>query len=55
VETLTDAVIRPSAGVAYTRHPSASDNLSQAFSAGPARALVERIRRQLDPRGVLGG
>ena len=55
VVTLTDAVIRPAAGVAYTRHPSASDNLSQAFSAGPAQALVERIRRQLDPRGVLGG
>lgn len=55
LETLTDAVIRPSAGVAYTRHPSASDNLSQAFFGSPAQALVERIRRELDPRGVLGG
>jgi glycolate oxidase FAD binding subunit len=54
LETLADAVIRPSAGVAFTARESASDNLSQAFlpDAG-AQALVERIRRELDPRGVL--
>jgi glycolate oxidase FAD binding subunit len=52
--TLTDAVIRPSAGVAYAALESASDNLSQAPSDGVA-ALVERIRRELDPGEVLAG
>ena len=54
LETLTDAVIRPAAGVAYTALESASDNLSQAPLEG-TEALVERIRRELDPRGVLAG
>jgi glycolate oxidase FAD binding subunit len=54
LETLADAVIRPSAGVAFTARERASDNLSQApLSDGGVRALVERIRRELDPRGVL--
>jgi glycolate oxidase FAD binding subunit len=52
LETLTDAVIRPSAGVAYTRANHASVDRLQALS-GPAQALVERIRRELDPGGVL--
>ena len=52
LQTLTEAVLRPSAGVAYTSRASANDNLSQAGSRSVA-ALVERIRRELDPRGVL--
>jgi glycolate oxidase FAD binding subunit len=52
LETLTDAVIRPAAGLAYTRETTASDNLSQALS-DPSLALVERIRRELDPGGML--
>jgi glycolate oxidase FAD binding subunit len=49
LETLPDAVIRPSAGFAFTRDPSPSNDRLQT----PARALVERIARELDPRGVL--
>jgi hypothetical protein len=54
LETLTDAVIRPAAGVAYTPLKSASDNPSQA-PLGGTEGLVERIRQELDPRGVLAG
>jgi glycolate oxidase FAD binding subunit len=54
LETLSDAVIRPSAGVAYTSEPGASVDQSQALPAGTA-ALVERIRRELDPGGVFAG
>lgn len=49
LESLTDAVIRPSAGIAFTADPTPSIDQSQ----GPVRALIERIRRELDPRGVL--
>ena len=51
LQTLTEAVVRPAAGVAYTS-AGASDDLSQARSSG-VDALVQRIRRELDPRGVL--
>jgi glycolate oxidase FAD binding subunit len=44
---LREAVIRPAAGVAYTP----SDTVSQGDPA--AARLVEAIRTQLDPRGVL--
>jgi glycolate oxidase FAD binding subunit len=47
LQTLEEAVIRPSAGVAYTP----SDTVSQAHPS--AVRLVEAIRTQLDPRGVL--
>jgi glycolate oxidase FAD binding subunit len=50
-ETLVDldeAVIRPAAGVAYT--PSGSEPQGADRSLAP---LVERIRRELDPNGVL--
>ena len=50
-ETLADvpeAVVRPSAGVAYTP----SDTVSQGGDVA-VRALVERIRREFDPSGVL--
>lgn len=53
LDTLADGVVRPSAGVAYTP-TSARDDTSQAPPRG-LEALVERIRRELDPRGVLSG
>jgi glycolate dehydrogenase FAD-binding subunit len=49
----TEAVVRASAGVAYTREPQPKD-MSQSETADAHRRLVERIRRELDPRGVLG-
>jgi glycolate oxidase FAD binding subunit len=52
LESLVDAVIRPSAGVAFTAAGDASNSLLQSPSGG-AELLVERIRRELDPRGVL--
>jgi FAD/FMN-containing dehydrogenase len=47
--TLDEAVVRPAAGVAYTTEDQPSDTLSQ----GAVTTLVERIRRELDPTGVL--
>ena len=52
LEALTDAVIRPSAGVAFTADESPSNSLLQGPSSG-AELLAERIRQELDPRGVL--
>jgi glycolate oxidase FAD binding subunit len=52
LETLAQAVVRPQAGVAYTRERSASIDPLQAFSPG-VDALVEALRKQLDPQGVL--
>jgi glycolate oxidase FAD binding subunit len=49
---LTEAVIRPSVGVAFTARGNTSNSLLQAPSAGAA-GLAERIRNELDPRGVL--
>ena len=49
-----EAIVRPAAGVAYTTHSMPSDKLSQGSSAAVER-LIERIQRQLDPRGVLSG
>ncbi len=47
---LDEAVVRPAAGVAYTSEEQPSDTVSQ----GDALAtLLERIRRELDPNGVL--
>ena len=47
---LDEAVVRPAAGVAYTSDEQPSDTVSQ----GDALAiLLERIRRELDPNGVL--
>jgi glycolate oxidase FAD binding subunit len=54
LQHVSDAVIRPSAGVAYTALESASDNLSQAPSR-TVEALVERIRHEFDPGEVLSG
>ena len=49
LESLTDAAIRPSAGVAFTSDRGLRVDQSQ----GSVRALVDRIRRELDPQGVL--
>ena len=54
LQRVSEAVVRPSAGVAYTELESPHDNPSQARS-GHVEALVERIRRELDPGGVLSG
>jgi glycolate oxidase FAD binding subunit len=53
LETLSEAVIRPSPGVAYTALDNASVDQSQASSGAVVELLVERIRRELDPNGVL--
>ena len=49
---LANAVVRPAAGVAFTLERLPSVGQSQGASRG-AEALVERIRQELDPRGVL--
>ena len=45
---LSEAVVRPSAGVAYTADEPPSDTVSQGVDR-----LLASIRRELDPRGVL--
>jgi glycolate oxidase FAD binding subunit len=52
LEALDDAVIRPSAGVAYPKD-DARRMLLQAEDRSAVEELVERIARQFDPRGVL--
>ena len=47
--TLAEAVVRPSAGVAFTP----DDDARVAGASTGAQLLVERIRGELDPRGVL--
>jgi glycolate oxidase FAD binding subunit len=54
LEALTEAVLRPSAGVAYTAHELPRIDQLQGGSGG-AEVLAERIRQELDPRGVLSG
>jgi hypothetical protein len=56
LEFLQDAVLRPSAGIAYAAQEIARDDPLQEISSGRVKALealVERIARELDPRGVL--
>jgi glycolate oxidase FAD binding subunit len=48
---LSEAVVRPAAGVAYTAAEEPGYNLSQGEQA--IVRLVERIRKHLDPHGVL--
>jgi hypothetical protein len=51
---LPEAVVRPSAGIAYTpdeRRPSGSEPQSREASDA-VRRLVERIERQFDPQGI---
>ncbi|CAN5227786.1 hypothetical protein BH20ACT13_BH20ACT13_06170 [soil metagenome] len=47
---LREGVVRPAAGVAYSADDVPSDTVSQGETE---RLLLERIRRELDPRGVL--
>ncbi len=47
---IPEAVVRVTSGVAFT--PSPSDTVSQGTGSA-IEALVERIRQELDPRGVL--
>ncbi len=49
VQTLSEAVIRPSSGVAFAAEESASIDQSQ----GGWQHLVARLAAELDPRGVL--
>jgi glycolate oxidase FAD binding subunit len=49
LETVDDAVVRVNAGVAYTAVKDPGNSPSQG---GPEQ-LMERLRRELDPRGVL--
>jgi glycolate oxidase FAD binding subunit len=48
---MTEAVIRPSAGVAFTPEDNASVDQLRGLSTA-VETVVERIRRELDPRGV---
>jgi len=48
-----EAVVRAAAGVAYTSDPEPRDTLSQGETAPTLRNLLERIRHELDPNGVL--
>jgi hypothetical protein len=52
---LSEAVVRPAAGVAYTPTPMPSDDRLQGSHSEVLRDLLERIARELDPRGVLAG
>ncbi len=47
---LSEAVVRPASGVAYT---TASYRLLQGHSEPGRKLLLDRIARELDPRGVL--
>ena len=49
---LESAIVRPAAGVAYTSSDDPSYNLLQAQEGAHGR-LLERLRSELDPRGVL--
>jgi glycolate oxidase FAD binding subunit len=50
--TLGEAVVRPSAGVAYARDPLPGDTAAEGRSEAVAR-LLARIKSELDPQGVL--
>ncbi len=52
--SIPEAVVRPAAGIAFTRDecPSGSEPQSRGTAADLDRELVRRIERELDPRGV---
>lgn len=52
LESLDDAIVRPASGVAYTPSPTPSNTVLQV-ARDEVERLVERIARELDPRGVL--
>ena len=50
---LSEAIVRPSAGTAYTPHPEPNGSEPQSDEAAAARRrLEERIRRAFDPNGI---
>ena len=49
---LSEAVVRPASGVAYTRN-TPSDTVSQGSSDAALDRLLDRIAAELDPQGVL--
>jgi glycolate oxidase FAD binding subunit len=51
---LGEAVVRPSAGVAYAAAPQPRDSLVHATEDAALLRLQEAVRRALDPKGVLG-
>ena len=53
--SLTEAVVRPASGVAYVAREPARDTAPRGEGTGTLERLVERIERELDPRGVLAG
>jgi hypothetical protein len=50
--SLGQAIVRPAAGIAYTRERDASYRRLQAEIVGHD-LLADRIKRELDPRGTL--
>jgi glycolate oxidase FAD binding subunit len=53
---LSEGIVRPTAGLAYTREEQPSGSEPQSHEAGDrVRELVRRIERELDPHGVLTG
>ena len=53
---LSEGIVRPAAGLAYTRGEQPSGSEPQSNEAGDrVRELVRRIERELDPHGVLTG
>ena len=52
--SIPEAVVRPAAGIAFTRDecPSGSEPQSREAAADLVHELVRRIERELDPRGV---
>jgi len=53
--SLTEAVVRPASGLAYVSRYTARDAAPEGEGAGTLERLVERIEKELDPRGVLAG
>jgi glycolate oxidase FAD binding subunit len=50
---LSEAVLRPAAGVAYTQESSPSSNVSLAGFRDTRERLLERLARAFDPNGTL--
>ena len=55
LESVSEAVVRPSAGVAYTGDESPSGSEPQGDNDAALRRLQERVLRAFDPNGTLAG
>jgi glycolate oxidase FAD binding subunit len=55
LSSLSEAVVRPASGVAYVRDNASGSEPQSPSGALALEALVERIARELDPKGVLAG